>query len=440
MDGSGLLGEALARVRAAATVEVEGFVTEVVGCLARATVPNARVGDLCEIGCGESRLSAEIVGFRGEEALLMPLGDLAGVGPDSMVRRCGAPLDVAVGDDLLGRVVNGLGTPIDGGPPVGGACGTRWSVDRAPPDPLSRRRVSKPFETGIRAIDALCTLGEGQRMGLFAGAGVGKSTLLGQIARFASSDVNVVALVGERGREVREFVEEALGDEGLRRSVVVVATSDEPPLVRLRSAFVATAIAEYFRDAGKRVLFMLDSVTRLARAQREVGLAAGEPPARQGYPPSVFSMLPRLLERTGNSEAGSITAIYTVLVAGGDMEEPIADEVRGILDGHIVLSRALAERNHWPAIDVLQSLSRVMTSVASAEHLASAGRVRALLAAYEKHRDLIVLGAYARGTDRKTDEAIERIHEIESFLTQPLDRPAAFDVTLTELARGIGEA
>jgi type III secretion protein N (ATPase) len=435
-----MLRDSLERVRTASLVDVEGFVTEVVGCLARATVPNARVGDLCEIGRGGIGLAAEIVGFRGEEALLMPLGDLAGVGPESTVRRCGAPLDVVVGDDLLGRVVNGLGVPIDGGPALGVANRRRWGVDRAPPEPLSRRRVSTPLATGIRAIDALCTLGEGQRMGLFAGAGVGKSTLLGQIARFASSDVNVVALVGERGREVREFVEEALGDDGLRRSVVVVATSDEPPLVRLRSAFVATAIAEYFRDAGKRVLFMLDSVTRLARAQREVGLAAGEPPARQGYPPSVFSMLPRLLERTGNSAAGSITAIYTVLVAGGDMEEPIADEVRGILDGHIVLSRTLAERNHWPAIDVLQSLSRVMSAVVAPKHVAAAGRLRALLAAYEKHRDLIVLGAYVRGTDRRTDEAVARIHEIESFLTQPLGCPTEIDVTVNQLTRDFGGA
>jgi ATP synthase in type III secretion protein N len=306
-------------------------------------------------------------------------------------------------------------------------------VDRSAPDPLLRQRIRRPLALGVRTIDALLTVGEGQRVGLFAGAGAGKSLLLGQIARTTDADVNVIVLVGERGREVAEFLEDALGAEGRARSVVVCATSDVPSLVRLKSAFVATAIAEWFRDRGKRVLFMMDSLTRFARAQREVGLAAGEPPARHGFPPSVFALLPRLLERTGNARHGSITALYTVLVAGGDMDEPIADEVRGILDGHIVLSRALGERNHWPAIDVLASLSRVMEFVASAEHRQAAARVRELLATYEQKRDLILLGAYKSGSDPRIDRAMAKNEAITAFLRQGLHEIAPFEETRKRL-------
>jgi len=431
------LGVALSRLDAAAPRREAGRVTEVTGLVVRAIVPGARVGELVEVEDrgprAERPLQAEIVGFRGDEAVLMPLGDPAGVGPASTVTATGRPLSIAVSDALAGRVLDGLGRPIDGGGAIAG--GRSWAVDRPAPDPLARRRVTRPLALGIRALDGLLTVGEGQRIGLFAGSGVGKSTLMGQIARQTEADVNVIALVGERGREVRDFLEGALGAAGRARSVVVCATSDAPSLVRLKAAFVATAIAEYFRAAGRRVLFMLDSVTRVARAQREVGLAAGEPPARQGYPPSVFALLPRLLERTGNDDRGSITAIYTVLVAGGDMDEPIADEVRGILDGHVVLSRDIAARHHWPAVDVLQSLSRLMDSVADPAHRQAAGRLRELLAAYERNRDLVALGAYQPGADPVTDEAIARLASINDFLRQRTDEQTSLEQTREHLVR-----
>jgi len=412
-------------------------VTEVTGLVIRATVPGTRVGDVVRIGqgdkSGKGELAAEIVGFRGDEAVLMPLGEPTGIGPDALVTPTGRPLAVTVSPALTGRILDGLGRPMDGGGPV--PDGQPWAVDRPAPDPLTRRRVTRPLALGIRALDGLCTVGEGQRIGLFAGSGVGKSTLMGQIARQTEADVNVIALVGERGREVLDFIETALGPSGRARSVVVCATSDAPSLVRLKAAFVATAIAEYFRAEGRRVLFMLDSVTRVARAQREVGLAAGEPPARQGYPPSVFALLPRLLERTGNDARGSITALYTVLVAGGDMDEPIADEVRGILDGHVVLSRDIAARHHWPAVDVLQSLSRLMEAIAEPPHRLAAGRLRELLAAYDRHRDLIALGAYQPGADPTTDEAIARLPAVESFLRQRTDEHAPFEETRARLTQ-----
>jgi type III secretion protein N (ATPase) len=338
-------------------------------------------------------------------------------------------LQVSAGAALLGRVLDGLGRPIDGRPAPTGL--TSVAVDRAPPAALQRRPGSVPRSTGGRAVDGLITLGGGQRLGQFAGAGVGKSTLLGSIARGASADVVVVALVGERGREVGEFLEHSLGEAGRRRSVVVVATSDAPPVERLRAAQVATALAEHFRDLGKSVLLLVDSITRFARAQREIGLAAGEPPARRGYPPSVFTQLPRLLERSGQGEEGSITAIYTVLVEGSDMDEPIADEVRGILDGHIVLDRRLAERGHYPAIDVLASLSRVMPSVTSRPQQALAQRARALLASYEEKRDLIALGAYSKGSDARVDQAIAAAPELEQFLRQD---PSVIDAAASTLA------
>ena len=429
------LGAALARLDAVNPLRVVGRVTEVTGLVVRATVPGIRVGELVWIDGapgGGVRVRAEVVGFRGDEVVLVPLGDATGIGPDALVSPTGRPLSLRLGPHVLGRVLDGLGEPMDGGGPIAGPT-IDWPVDRPAPDPLRRRRVTRRLSLGVRAIDAFLTVGEGARLGVFAGAGVGKSTLLGQIARNTEAEVNVICLVGERGREVADFLEESLGPAGRARSVVVCATSDAPSLVRLKSTFVATAIAEYFRDQGRRVLFMMDSVTRFARAQREVGLAAGEPPARQGYPPSVFALLPRLLERTGNDERGSITALYTVLVAGGDMDEPIADEVRGILDGHIVLSRALASRNQWPAIDVLPSLSRVMTAVAEPRQVQAAGRVREVLAAYERQRDLISVGAYVRGSDPRTDDAIARIEAINAFLRQPTSESASFEDTLRRL-------
>ncbi len=419
-------------VKEAQTVRVRGRVTELTGLVIKASVPGVRVGEMVLIqGRGRNTLRAEVVGFQGDQVMLMPLGELVGIGPDSEVIPTGRPLTIKVGDGLLGRVLSGLGEPIDGKPLPDGLID--WSVDRDCPDPFTRMRITKPLPLGLRCIDGLLTVGEGQRIGLFAGSGVGKSTLMGQIARQTAADISVIALIGERGREVLEFIEDSLGEEGLKRSVVVCATSDQPSLVRLRAAFVATSIAEYFRDRGGNVLFMLDTVTRLARAQREIGLAIGEPPARQGYPPSVFSMLPRILERTGNSDKGKCTAIYTVLVAGGDMEEPIADEVRGILDGHFILNRALGERNQWPAMDVLASLSRVMSQIVTPEHKKAAAKLRETLATYEKQRDLILLGAYQYGTDPKVDYAIDKYEAIISFLKQATDEKESFEDTVQKL-------
>ncbi|MEM9863953.1 MAG: FliI/YscN family ATPase [Myxococcota bacterium] len=419
-----------ARLEAAPSVAIQGEVRSLVGLAIVASVPGARVGDSVRIlRRGAAPLAAEVVGFDGDHAQLMALGKLEGVGAGDVVECVGEAMSIRCGEGLLGRVLNGLGEPIDGGGPIEGE---RWAVHRPPPSPMERPRIEAPLTLGVRCLDAFCTVGEGQRVGLFAGSGVGKSTLLGQIARSSDADVFVACLVGERGREVREFLEDSLG-EGRQRGVVVCATSDEPALVRLRSAEVATAIAEWFRDQGKRVVLLMDSVTRFARAGREVGLAAGEPPARRGYPPSVFAALPQLLERSGMGARGSITAFYTVLVEGGDMDEPIADEVRGILDGHVVLDRALGARGRWPAVDVLASLSRVMDAVASAEHIEHAQAVRGHLAAYEEKRDLITLGAYKKGSDRRVDEAIRRIERIEAFLRQSKHEAAALDATLRAL-------
>jgi type III secretion protein N (ATPase) len=379
-------------------------------------------------------LSCEVVGFDGAEAIGMALGPLDGVGPDDVVEGTGGPLQVRAGDGLLGRVVDGLGQPFDGGPAIQGAL---VPVDRDPPAALERRPITTPMETGVRVLDGALTLGEGQRIGLFAGSGVGKSTLLGAIARGASVDVVVVALVGERGREVGEFLDRSLGSDGRSKSVVVVATSDVSALERLRCAQVATAYAEHFRDRGARVLLLVDSVTRFARAQREVGLAAGEPPARRGYPPSVFAVLPRLLERAGQGPTGSITAIYSVLVEGGDMDEPIADEVRGILDGHVVLDRGIAARGRYPAIDVGVSLSRVMDSIVPREQRDAARRLRSLLATYEAKRDLVTLGAYAKGSDRELDEALARLPRIEAFLAQDATERSSMASTLAALSAAV---
>jgi len=408
-------------------VRVEGRVRAMVGLGIRAAIPGVRVGEMVEVLRRDAPpLSAEVVGFVEDDAMLMPLGHAEGIGPDDPVRPTGRPLTVPCSRALLGRVLDGLGRPIDGGEPVEGE---PWPVMRPPPNPMTRPRIDRPLALGVRAIDGLLTVGEGQRVGLFAGSGVGKSTLLGQIARQAEADVFVACLIGERGREVREFLEDSLGDDGRQRGVVVCATSDAPALVRLECAYVATAIAEWFRDQGERVLLMMDSVTRFARAGREVGLAAGEPPARRGYPPSAFAALPGLLERSGRSPRGSITAFYTVLVEGSDMEEPVADEVRGILDGHVVLERELGARGRWPAIDVLQSLSRVMDAVTGDEHRAAARALREHLAVYEAKRDLVSLGAYKRGSDPRLDAAIAEIDAIEAFLRQ--DRAEHTDLTET---------
>ena len=400
------------------SVEVRGRVTELVGLLIRAAVPGARVGELCLIHSPHRAkvLRAEVVGFRGSEVILMPLGDVSDVAMGAEVVPTGTSLTIRVGDDLLGRVLDGLGEPLDGKGAIEDA--VERTVAARPPDPMKRQRVTKQLKTRIRALDALLTVGEGQRIGIFSAAGVGKSTTLGMLARNTESDINVIALIGERGREVRDFLEQDLGEEGLKNSVVVVATSNEPSLIRMKAAYVATAIAEYFRDQGKKVLFLMDSVTRFARALREVGLAAGEPPARSGFPPSVFSELPRLLERTGNSDKGSITAFYTVLVEGDDLTEPIADETRSILDGHIVLSRKLAAQNHFPAIDINESVSRVMSAIAQNAHLEAAGKMREVLATYEAQRDLILIGAYKKGSDPKTDYAIAKIEAVNQFLRQ----------------------
>ncbi len=410
---------------------VRGRVDEVVGLVVRATVPGVSLGEIVKLDRrGREPLAAEVVGFRGEQALLLPLGDLAGIAPASAAWRTGDTLTIRCGDDVLGRVLDGIGQPLDGGPPL---AGERWAVDRAAPPALSRPPISAPQPTGVRAIDTLLTLGRGQRVGLFAAAGVGKSTLLGQIARGTSADVIVLCLVGERGRELGEL----LGDElapARARTVVVCATSDAPPLVRLRAVHTATAVAEWFRDQrGASVLLLVDSLTRVARAQREVGLSAGEPPARHGYPPSVFALLPRLVERAGATKHGSITAIYTVLVAGNDMDEPIADEVRGLVDGHIVLERRLAQRGHFPPIDVVASVSRLMPKLVDAQHAAAAARVRERLAIYEEHRDLITLGAYQSGRDGKVDDAVASYPAIERVLRQRRDDHADWDKAISDL-------
>lgn len=425
-----------AKLAATAALRPGGKVLGVTGLSLRFSMPGVRVGDVVTVKRRGDPLACEVVGFDRGEAIAMPLGAMTGVGPDDEVESTGASFAVRASDALLGRVVDGLGRPIDGRGPIDG--GAVVPVDADPPTALGRRPVSRPLPTGVRVLDGLLTIGEGQRVGLFAGSGVGKSTLLGAIARGTAADVVVVALVGERGREVGEFLEHALGEEGRRRSVVVVATSDVAALERLRAAQVATAYAEHFRDQGQSVMLLVDSVTRFARAQREVGLAAGEPPARRGYPPSVFAMLPRLLERSGQGPRGAITAIYTVLVEGGDMDEPIADEVRGILDGHVVLDRALAARGRYPAVDPTTSLSRVMDAVVAPAHRDAARRLRALVAHYEAKRDLVMLGAYAKGSDKELDEAIARMPKIEQFLRQsPADR-VAFEETVATLARAVG--
>lgn len=410
-------------VRSANLYRVKGKVKELTGLIVKAVVPNVRVGELCFIHIANQakRIKAEVVGFKDNDVLLMPLGDLEGIGPGCDVLPTGDCLRVPVGDQLLGRILDGLGDPVDMQTKGPLKVDMYYPVNNSPPDPLTRRRITQPISVGVKAIDAILTTGEGQRVGLFAAAGVGKSTLMGMIARNTEAEINVICLVGERGRELRDFLEQDLGTEGLERSVVVCSTSDQPSLVRSKAAYVATAIAEYFRDRGKKVLLMMDSVTRFARALREIGLAVGEPPARQGFTPSVFSTLPKLLERSGNSDKGSITAFYTVLVEGDDMNEPVADEVRSILDGHIVMNRQMANQGHYPAIDVSQSVSRVMSNIIGEDHLNASRKLKEVVANYEKERDLILIGAYESGSNPAVDYAIEKIEEVNQFLKQRTD-------------------
>lgn len=413
-------------------VGVSGRVQSSFGLALSVDVPDVRVGELVEIRRARvaQPLLAEVVGFDAEGVKVLPLGAAVGLAPTDVVKPLNRLLSVQFGPDLLGRVLDGLGQPIDGGPAL---TGDAIPVDRPAPPPLSRARIERPLPLGVRALDGFLTVGEGQRVGLFAAAGAGKSTLLGQIAQGTTADVVVLCLIGERGRELRDFLEDQLGWQGRARAVVVCATSDAPALVRMKSLSVATAIAEGFRDQGQRVLLLVDSLTRFARAAREVGLAVGEAPLRRGYPPSVFARLPALIERAGTAERGSITAFYSVLVEADDLEEPIADELRGLLDGHVVLSRKLAERGRYPAVDVIRSQSRLMPQLTSVEHRAAAERARAQLATYEDKRDFVLLGAYREGSDARLDRAIAAAPSIEAFLTQRRDELADFEDTRATL-------
>ncbi len=423
----------IARISELNPVSVDGKVKQITGVVIEATGKNVSVGDVCEIFTRQgTKIKAEIVGFKDETILLMPLGETLGVATGSRVKRSTVPLNVPVGDVLLGRILDGLGNPMDGKGPI--MSKEFRPVFNFPPNPLKRKRITKPLATGVRAIDGLLTLGKGQRVGIFAGSGVGKSVLLGMMARYTSAHVNVIALIGERGREVREFIERDLGKAGLERSVVVVATSDQAATVRIKAALIATTIAEYFRDRGLDVLLLMDSLTRVAMAQREIGLAIGEPPTTKGYTPSVFALMPRLLERAGNSESGSITGIYTVLVEGGDLDEPVSDTARSILDGHIVLSRRIATRGHFPAIDVLESVSRLRKEVTKSDHQEIIQKILEIMAVYRESEDLINIGAYKKGTNPKLDEAIEKIEQINQFLQQDINESSTFEQTIEQMS------
>ena len=433
-----------ARVQDVPRVAHYGRATRVVGLVVEAVGIDVAKGELCRIRSltHDASVLAEVVGFHERGILLMPLGEVDGIHPGSAVEPMGRSYGVEVGPGLLGRTLDGLGIPMDGLGDLGPTVRVPLSAD--PPNPLARQPIDEPMATGIRTLDGFLTVGRGQRIGIFSGSGVGKSTLLGMIAQHAQADVNVIALLGERGREVRDFIQNSLGPEGLKRSVLVVATGDQSALVRARGALVATAIAEYFRDAGKQVLLMVDSVTRVAMAWREIGLAVGEPPTTKGYPPSVFAMLPRLLERAGNAERGGITGIYTVLVEGDDFNEPVADHVRSILDGHVVLSRRLASAGHFPAIEVTDSVSRVRDQIISADHRDGANDVVSLIAAYREKEDLISVGAYSPGTDATVDSAVRLRPAINDFLRQKPNEAADFGATreglleLAEAAHGGG--
>lgn len=425
-------------IYSAETIKLSGRITQIIGLVIESQGPTVSLGELCYIypRVGSMPIPAEVVGFKQNRVLLMPIGEMQGIGPGCEVVSANTTLKVPVGQELLGRILDGLGNPIDGKGPLN--CKMEYPLNAVPPSPLSRRRIAESLSVGVRTIDGLLTMGRGQRIGIMAGSGVGKSTLLGMIARNTDADISVISLVGERGREVREFIERDLGEEGLKKSVVVVATSDQPALVRIKGALTATAIAEYFRDEGKDVTLMMDSVTRFAMAQREVGLTIGEPPATRGYTPSVFAVLPKLLERSGTGSKGSITGIYTVLVDGDDMNEPIADAVRGILDGHIVLSRAIAAKNHYPAIDVLSSVSRVMLEIVEKEHYRAAQRMRSIMATYREAEDLINIGAYAEGSNPEIDQAVKVIGDVKAFLRQEVYEKTNREETINRLKAVIG--
>lgn len=419
-------------------VKKHGKVIQVIGLTIESRGPYAKIGELCLLYPNhyEKPIEAEVVGFKENKILLMPLQDLSQVGPGCLVVATGVPLQIKVGPSILGKILDGTGKPLDESILPAGL--TKYSTNNMPPNPLKRPRITKSLEVGVRAIDGLLTVGQGQRIGVFAGSGVGKSTLLGMIARNTEADINVIALVGERGREVRDFIERDLGPEGLKKSVVVAATSDQTPLQRIKGALTATAIAEYFRDQGKNVMLMMDSVTRFAMAQREVGLAVGEPPTSKGYTPSVFALLPKLLERSGTSSKGSITAFYTVLVDGDDMNEPIADAVRGILDGHIVLDRKIAQKGQFPAINVMSSVSRVMHDVVPEAHHKAAVEFKRLLAAYETSEDLINIGAYKSGANKEIDDAIRAYPQIREFLQQDIYEKAKLNESVEQLIAQFG--
>lgn len=413
-------------------LHIDGRVSEVTGLIIEATATKGTIGDICDIQVNPSHsIKAEIVGFKGEKIILMPLGETVGVAPGSKVKLSPQPLTVPVGDSLLGRVIDGLGRPIDGKGPI--RTGALQSVYNTPPNPLVRKRIKSPLTTGVRSIDGLVTLGKGQRVGIFAGSGVGKSVLLGMISRYTDAEVNVIGLIGERGREVREFIERDLGEEGLKKSVVVVATSDKAATIRIKGSLIATSIAEYFRNQNKDVLLLMDSLTRVAMAQREIGLAVGEPPTTKGYTPSVFALLPRLLERAGNGENGSITGLYTVLVEGDDLDEPISDAARSILDGHIVLSRKLATKGHYPAIDVLESVSRVKNDVITDEQKKESQEIIQNMSVYRESEDLINIGAYVSGSNENVDRAISKNDEIQSYLKQDLTESSSFIEAVSKL-------
>ncbi|MBF4691725.1 flagellar protein export ATPase FliI [Fusibacter ferrireducens] len=414
-------------------LKYSGKVAKIIGLMIESIGPAVEIGEVCEIYPIKPGvpLKGEVVGFKDDRVLLMPLGDMTGIGPGSKVISTGHELQIDVSDELLGRILDGLGNPIDGR--YKPKATYKYPANNDPPNPLERDKIEAPMPLGIRAIDALLTCGRGQRIGIFAGSGVGKSTLLGMIAKYTKADINVIALVGERGREVREFIENDLGEEGLKRSVVVVATSDKPALVRVKAALIATSIAEYFRDQNKNVVLMMDSVTRFSMAQREIGLAIGEPPVTRGYTPSVFAVLPKLLERAGNSSQGSITGLYTVLVDGDDFNEPISDAARGILDGHIILTRDLASRGHYPAIDILQSASRVMPNIIDEAHLMAAMRFKEILAVYKGSEDLISIGAYAQGSNPHIDLAISKIDDFNDFLKQKTNEKTEFDEVIQHM-------
>ena len=408
----------------------EGKIDQIVGMTVEATGIVCNIGDICNIvlGNGKQSILSEVVGFRGNKVLLMPYQDIDGIGYGSTVINTGSKLMIKMSDQLIGRTVDALGNPIDDGEPINGT--DFYPINGVPSNPMSRPRISTPIELGVKAIDGLITIGKGQRMGIFAGSGVGKSTLMGMIARNIKADINVIALVGERGREVVEFINRDLGPEGAKRSVLVVATSDQPAMMRFKCALTATTIAEYFRDQGKDVLLMMDSLTRFAMAQREIGLSAGEPPVARGYTPSIYTVLPKLLERSGNFEAGSITGIYTVLVEGDDTNEPISDTVRGIIDGHIMLSRKIAMKNHYPAIDILASVSRLMNDIVEPDHRDAAGKIRNMLSIYRENQDLISIGAYKSGTNPQLDDAMKHMNAINDFLRQKVDYKVDFADTV----------